>query len=109
MTLVVSALAIVVAVLAVLVAGLLRSHAAILRRLHELGAGVDDTPGATPTQVDLGLPQPPSVAGDVRPRIWLGAVPVAKPWSYAWPARGMTQFLLSCRRVARRATCSGSS
>jgi hypothetical protein len=68
MTLVVSALAIVVAVLAVLVAGLLRSHAAILRRLHELGAGVDDTPGATPTpgttptQVDLGLPQPPSVA-----------------------------------------------
>ena len=34
-------LAVVVAVLVVLVAGLLRSHAVVLRRLHELGAGVD--------------------------------------------------------------------
>jgi hypothetical protein len=35
-------LALVVLVLAVLVVGLLRSHAEILRRLHELGAGVYD-------------------------------------------------------------------
>jgi len=33
--------AVVLALLCVLVAGLLRSHATILRRLHELGAGVD--------------------------------------------------------------------
>jgi hypothetical protein len=39
-------LAAVVAVQTVLVAGLLRSHAAILRRLHELGAGVGDPTGA---------------------------------------------------------------
>jgi hypothetical protein len=40
MTLVVALLTIAVAVLALLVVGLLRSHATILRRLHELGAGV---------------------------------------------------------------------
>ena len=46
MTVVVTVLAVVVAVLVVLVAGLLRSHAVVLRRLHELGAGVerDSTP-----------------------------------------------------------------
>lgn len=37
MTVVVTALAVVVAVLALLVAGLLRSHAVMLRRLHEAG------------------------------------------------------------------------
>ena len=68
MTLVVGLLTVVVAVLVLLVAGLLRSHAAILRRLHELGAGVegDQTPSAPPTDQplrtpDLGLPQPPAV------------------------------------------------
>jgi hypothetical protein len=40
--------AIVLVLLCVLVAGLLRSHATILRKLHELGAGVEDSP--TPTQ-----------------------------------------------------------
>ena len=35
---------VVIALLGVLVAGLLRSHAEILRTLHGLGAGVDDTP-----------------------------------------------------------------
>jgi len=43
-TVVVTLLAVVVAVLAVLVAGLLRSHALVLRKLHELGAGIDDAP-----------------------------------------------------------------
>ena len=40
-------LGLAVAVLGVLVIGLLRSHAEILRRLHELGAGVYDDDDAT--------------------------------------------------------------
>jgi hypothetical protein len=43
MTAIIIAQAIVLILLAVLVAGLLRSHAEILRRLHELGAGDDST------------------------------------------------------------------
>lgn len=39
--------AIVIALLAVIVVGLLRSHAEILRRLHELGAGLDEDAPAT--------------------------------------------------------------
>jgi hypothetical protein len=43
---------IVLALLAVLVVGLLRSHAEILRRLHELGAGAyDDDTAATPARL----------------------------------------------------------
>lgn len=41
MTILVTLLAVVIALLAVLVAGLLRSHAEILRALHELGVGLD--------------------------------------------------------------------
>jgi len=41
-TVIVVLLAAVVALLALLVVGLLRSHAEILKRLHELGAGLDD-------------------------------------------------------------------
>ena len=62
MTLVVSALVVVVILLSVLVAGLLRSHAVILRRLHELGAGVDRDPGApiatAAPRTDGSVPQP---------------------------------------------------
>lgn len=67
MTVAVALLAVIVAVLVLLVAGLLRSHAAILRRLHELGAGVGEVPGAGPPAdaplqtPDLGLPSPPVV------------------------------------------------
>lgn len=70
MTIVVVLLTVVVAVLAFLVAGLLRSHATILRRLHELGAGVEPSspaatppaePAATPAPADLDLPRPPAV------------------------------------------------
>ena len=47
MTVLVVALLVCVALLGVLVVGLLRSHAEILRQLHELGAGREDTaPGA---------------------------------------------------------------
>ena len=65
----------VIAVLGVLVVGLLRSHAEILRRLHELGAGVYDeeapTDGVTSTielteRPDIrtreGVPEPREVA-----------------------------------------------
>ncbi len=44
MTALVAVEALVLVMLCVLVAGLLRSHATILRKLHELGAGLDDQP-----------------------------------------------------------------
>jgi len=47
-TAVVVALGVVVALLGVLVVGLLRSHAEVLRALHELGVGEDQLHGATP-------------------------------------------------------------
>ncbi|HEX9530474.1 MAG TPA: hypothetical protein VF954_05000, partial [Acidimicrobiales bacterium] len=48
-----------IVLLAVLVAGLLRSHAEILRRLHELGAGMDPAPGAVPGRTSVALPATP--------------------------------------------------
>jgi hypothetical protein len=52
MSVLVVLLAVVVALLAVLVAGLLRSHAEILRTLHQLGAGLDpDAPAAAAAAV----------------------------------------------------------
>jgi hypothetical protein len=59
----------VVVLLCVIVAGLLRSHATILRRLHELGAGVGDpsgrvpADGARPFQTAAGVPSPPGREG----------------------------------------------
>jgi hypothetical protein len=50
MTLLVIAEGVVILLLGLLVAGLLRSHAEILRKLHELGAAVEEHP---PTQPDL--------------------------------------------------------
>ena len=51
MIVLVVALTLVTALLALLVVGLLRSHAEILRRLHELGAGMDeDLPAGSPAQ-----------------------------------------------------------
>jgi hypothetical protein len=58
MTIVVGALVIVVVLLSVLVAGLLRSHATILRRLHELGAGTHDER----TGLDPGAPRAEPIA-----------------------------------------------
>lgn len=67
---VLTVLTIVVAILTVLVAGLLRSHAVILRRLHELGNGVEASAPAAPVggwrdrradEPDLHLPAPPAV------------------------------------------------
>jgi len=56
---------VVLVLLCVLVAGLLRSHGVILRRLHELGAGVGDPSGAAappttaPFRTADGVPSPP--------------------------------------------------
>jgi hypothetical protein len=47
MVVVVAVETVVLVLLAVLVAGLLRSHAEILRRLHQLGAGLDDQEHST--------------------------------------------------------------
>ena len=53
MTAAVVALGAAVVLLAVLVAGLLRSHAEILKALHELGAGLDlDAKGPVPVTID---------------------------------------------------------
>ena len=61
--------AVVIVVLAVLVAGLLRSHAEILRALHDLGAGIGSggtAAGAATSPVQLrtrpGVPEPRGIA-----------------------------------------------
>jgi hypothetical protein len=65
-TAVVVALAVVVGVLAVLVVGLLRSHAEILKRLHVLGAGLDDA--GSPAAGRPAPPRPPPLPpAPVRP------------------------------------------
>jgi hypothetical protein len=48
--------AVAIVLLGVLVVGLLRSHAEVLRKLHQLGAGLD--PDATPGGVTTPLPAP---------------------------------------------------
>ena len=53
MAVLVTLFGVVLALLALLVAGLLRSHAEILRALHELGANLD------PTRTDDGVPPEP--------------------------------------------------
>jgi hypothetical protein len=61
MTVLVVAEAFVIALLVLLVAGLLRSHAEILRRLHDLGAGLEEGGAATPDHrfnVQPGIPAP---------------------------------------------------
>jgi len=67
MTILVTVLTVVVALLTLLVVGLLRSHAVILRRLHELGAGVGETGGTrSPSGFRMrhGLPTLPDSAAD---------------------------------------------
>jgi len=53
----------VVLVLGILVAGLLRSHADILRSLHELGVGVGDPAAAVPVAAPIALTTPTPSAG----------------------------------------------
>lgn len=81
MTALVAGLAFVVALLAVLVIGLLRSHADILRALHDLGVGLDpsDAPGANtgPGPVPVPSPVVKTTAGVPEPR--QGDAPGAVP------------------------------
>lgn len=73
MTALVVALTVAVLLLAVLVAGLLRSHAEILKALHDLGAGLEldrADPGPVPVTIDgvrtpraSGAPAPEAVTG----------------------------------------------
>ena len=73
MTALVVALTVAVLLLAVLVAGLLRSHAEILKALHDLGAGLEldrTEPGHVPVTIDgvrtpgaTGAPAPAAVTG----------------------------------------------
>ena len=53
MTVLVVLESVVVALLVALVVGLLRTHAEVLRRLHELGAGIYDADTSRTTQADL--------------------------------------------------------
>jgi hypothetical protein len=53
MTVLVVLESIVLALLVALVVGLLRTHAEVLRRLHELGAGIYETDSSRTTQADL--------------------------------------------------------
>jgi hypothetical protein len=66
-------LALAVLVLGVLVAGLLRSHAEILKALHELGAGLEldrDAPGPVPVTIEGVVP--PRPAGSAAPEAVTG-------------------------------------
>jgi hypothetical protein len=74
MTALVVGLAAAVVVLGVLVAGLLRSHAEILKALHELGAGLELDRGATgPVPVTIEGVVPPREAGSAAPDTVVGA------------------------------------
>ncbi len=73
MTAVVVGLALVVLVLGVLVAGLLRSHAEILRALHELGAGLELDGSAGPVPVTIDGVVPPRVSGSFALETLVGA------------------------------------
>jgi hypothetical protein len=72
-----------IALLAVLVLGLLRSHALILRALHELGAGLElEREGASPAAT-----QPPvtGAAGPVSVDLETGIMPATRPASVQGP------------------------
>lgn len=102
-TAVVVALGLVVAVLALLVVGLLRSHAEILRALHELGIGEDGTAtssqSATPSfQVRPGVSLPRGEGASNEVADLVGSDPWGDPLSVAVigvPHRTLLVFLSS--------------
>ena len=93
-------LSIVVALLSVLVAGLLRSHADILKALHDLGVGVGDPnvaedlgqqaapvsfTGGNPKQpVTMGPPLPAERNSTAAPAI-AGVTPAGDALAFSWP------------------------
>lgn len=72
MTAVVAALAVAVLLLTVLVVGLLRSHAEILKALHELGAGLELDGSAPGPDTVEGVVPPRRAAGTTTPRSIVG-------------------------------------
>ena len=94
MTALVVGLALAVLVLGVLVAGLLRSHAEILKALHELGAGLEldrDSPGPVPVTIEGVVP--PRAPGAVAPDAILGATLDGE--EVAIPLRGKRPVLVA--------------
>lgn len=89
--------ALALAILAVLVVGLLRSHAEILKRLHDLGVNLDDEAGhshggGVTSRVSLSAPSPRAV-GDAAPDI-VGVTPFDEAASVA-PAAGGRDTVLA--------------
>jgi hypothetical protein len=76
----------VVLVLGILVAGLLRSHADILRSLHELGVGVGDPATAVPVAAPVTL-TPPTPGPSAAPA--LGPAPAVAGVTPAGDARAV--------------------
>ena len=90
-------LAVVVALLGVLVAGLLRSHAEILRSLHQLGVGLDpDTPPTIADADGVRLPSSARHAVDIAGEtpmgdaVSIGVVEVSHPTLVAFLTSGCT-------------------
>lgn len=110
-TAVVVALTVVVAVLALLVVGLLRSHAEILRALHDLGIGEDGTAShaaasAPPFQVRPGVSLPRSDTGGPTPVAdVVGVDPWGDPTSVA--VAGATHRTLLAFLSSGCLTCQG--
>lgn len=67
----------VLALLGLLVAGLLRSHAEILGRLHELGVGADGSPVERSPQV-VGLERSPAATGSAAAHDIVGETPAGE-------------------------------
>ena len=94
MTALVVGLALAVLVLGVLVAGLLRSHAEILKALHDLGAGLElDRDSAGPVPVTIEGVVPPRAPGATAPDAILGATLEGE--DVAIPLRGKRPVLLA--------------
>ena len=95
MTALVVGLALAVLVLGVLVAGLLRSHAEILKALHDLGAGLEldreGSPGPVPVTIEGVVP--PRAPGATAPEAILGATLEGE--DVAIPLRGKKPVLLA--------------
>ncbi len=96
MTALVVGLTFAVLLLGVLVAGLLRSHAEILRSLHELGAGREDTaprgPVDVPFEVRSGVVGPGSSMGIAAPDL-VGVTPSEEAVLVSMSTRGSDTLL----------------
>ncbi|NAZ75682.1 hypothetical protein GTQ99_09670 [Kineococcus sp. T13] len=120
LTVLVCGLLLAVVLLALLVAGLLRSHAEILRSLHELGAGREDTAPGTPAsglgapfEVGRGVVGPAGLTGAGAPDV-AGTTPAGDSVQVAVTASGqdtLVAFLssgcLTCHGIWERLRAGG--